>query len=167
MEKSTVAPHISFISGFFDIHQKELPLPTLYSALAIDKILVRVSEYLTVGAYGICHGSESPEHLIAKRNNWFLAFSGKIYNLPELKARAAKHDSRFPVLKEAEILLTLYLYDKEWLLNNLNAKFCAVITNLHTLILLRDKVGEEQIYYGMSGSSIAFSSEIKIVSSLL
>lgn len=160
-------PHISFITGVQGTIQLDIPLPTVHSAINIDTKLIHISPSLKIGVYGICHGLESVQSLISYRDGWTLTLAGKIYNLSELKARVSQHGFKAKTLTEAEIFLILYLHDKEWLLLNINAKYCAAISSKTSLILIRDKIGEEQIYYSISDSVIAFSSEIKAISQLL
>jgi asparagine synthase (glutamine-hydrolysing) len=165
--ENTIAPHLSFITGFYGFEQPYFLPPTVVSSINVDRKRVQLFPLLTIEVCGICYGSESVQNLIANRDGWTLAFAGKIYNLLELRNRLAKHGLARSVFTEADIFLFLYLHDKEWLLQNINAKFCAVIAHDSTIILLRDKVGEEQVYYGISDKNIAFSTEIKAVAHLL
>lgn len=159
--KFDMLPHISFITGSFSKEKESIKLVENFSKLPLEKKVFSPDSQLTITVYGFCEENQSIQELIASNKNHTLAFCGKIYNLEELISKATQYGVNSEKPNIAQSFLSLYINDKKWLLENINAKFCAAIYNGKKLVLMRDKIGEEQIYFGISKNNLVFSSAIK------
>lgn len=154
-------PHISFIAGSYNARGSPIPITGEFAHIKLEEQVIRPTPNLELRVYGLCLAEQSLDTLVSNVAEAQLVLSGKIYNLKELSGRVGRHLDGDRSLTPAEVFMHLYILDKEWLLQNINGKFCAAIHQDDKLTLIRDKVGEEQLYYGFSPSRVMFSSAIK------
>jgi asparagine synthase (glutamine-hydrolysing) len=93
-----------------------------------------------------------------------LTFNGEIYNFQELRTELERAGCTFRGHSDTEVLLTSI---EEWgvtqALQRANGMFAFAIwdTTTHTLTLARDRIGKKPLYYGWSGKTFLFASELK------
>ena len=95
--------------------------------------------------------------------HYHLVYNGEIYNFPELKKKLQQKGYDCTTRCDAEVILPLFdVYGIE-AFRMLEGMFAIAIidTRKKKVILARDTAGEKPLYYLHSGSSFAFSSEMK------
>ncbi|HEV7276282.1 MAG TPA: asparagine synthase (glutamine-hydrolyzing) [Devosiaceae bacterium] len=97
---------------------------------------------------------------------YVLAYNGEIYNHLDLRAELESEGGHFDWRghSDTEILLAaLRHWGVETALRKLNGMFAFALwdRSLRTLCLARDRLGEKPLYYGRSGASFLFGSELK------
>jgi asparagine synthase (glutamine-hydrolysing) len=105
-----------------------------------------------------------PMHSASER--FVLTFNGEIYNFQELRSELEQAGCKFRGHSDTEVLLTAI---EEWgvtpALQRANGMFAFAIWDIttHTLTLARDRIGKKPLYYGWSGKTFFFASELKAV----
>jgi asparagine synthase (glutamine-hydrolysing) len=95
---------------------------------------------------------------------FILTFNGEIYNFRDLQKELENVGCKFRGHSDTEVLLNAV---EEWgiiqALEKANGMFAFAIwdTTSRTLTLARDRVGKKPLYYGWSGSTFFFASELK------
>ncbi len=94
-----------------------------------------------------------------------VVYNGEIYNYRELKA-TLEHEggTRWRGTSDTEVMLEAFArWGIERTLKSLNGMFAIAIWDKRerTLSLARDRLGEKPLYYGWSGKSFLFGSELK------
>ena len=93
-----------------------------------------------------------------------LTFNGEIYNFQDLRTELEQAGCTFRGHSDTEVLLTAI---EEWgvtqALQRANGMFAFAIwdNTTHTLTLARDRIGKKPLYYGWSGKTFLFASELK------
>ncbi|MBA3968046.1 MAG: asparagine synthase (glutamine-hydrolyzing) [Nitrospirales bacterium] len=93
-----------------------------------------------------------------------LTFNGEIYNFQELRTELEQAGCKFRGHSDTEVLLTAI---EEWgvtqALQRANGMFAFAIWDsiTRTLTLARDRIGKKPLYYGWSGKTFLFASELK------
>lgn len=99
-----------------------------------------------------------------------IIFNGEIYNYRELKEYLIKSvpGIEFITTSDTEVLLELYRYKKENCLNMLIGMFSFAIYDNETgiLFIARDQLGIKPLFYTRIGNKLAFSSELKTLTSI-
>ncbi len=94
-----------------------------------------------------------------------LVYNGEIYNYRELKAELEQEGVKgWRGASDTEIMLEAFArWGVERTLKSLNGMFALALWDKRerTLILARDRIGEKPLYYGWSGKSFLFGSELK------
>jgi len=92
-----------------------------------------------------------------------LVFNGEIYNFRELRSELEDNGYSFHGASDTEVLLTLYVREKESMLERLNGVFAFAIWDCRsrTLFLSRDGMGVKPLYYSETAGGFLFASEIK------
>ncbi len=95
-----------------------------------------------------------------------LVYNGEIYNYPSLRREMEASGCRFRTHCDTEILLHLYLAHGAPFVSRLRGMFAFAIWDdrKRQLLLARDHVGQKPLFYGQSGDSFVFGSEIKAIS---
>ncbi len=93
----------------------------------------------------------------------WVVFNGEIYNYAKLRAELEKQGHRFYTNSDTETLVHLYEQYGEEMVHHLNGMFAFAIWDVRTrkLFIARDRVGEKQLYYSVSGGRLLFGSEPK------
>lgn len=94
---------------------------------------------------------------------YWIVYNGEIYNFPELRAELRSAGHTFSTGTDTEVLLKLWVEQKEACLSRLNGMFAfAVYDRLERrLTLARDRFGVKPLYYAVTGEHVAFASEVK------
>ena len=105
--------------------------------------------------------SAGSQPMLSKSGRYVLVFNGEIYNHLELRK---KLDVQWTSSSDTETLLEGI--EQLGLLNILEMcigmfAFALWDTKLKTLTLIRDRIGEKPLYYGIQGNTFIFSSELK------
>lgn len=93
-----------------------------------------------------------------------LVFNGEIYNFREIRKELA-HTGKYHFRSETDTEVILYAY-REWgeqCFEKLNGMFAIALYDFaeEKLILARDRMGKKPLYYGVSGGTMVFGSELK------
>jgi len=107
---------------------------------------------------------EGHQPMTSADGRWTITFNGEIYNHLGLRKRLEAEGARFRGHSDTEVLLTALLH---WglartlsLLNGMYA-IAAWDSDHRTLSLIRDRLGEKPLYYGMVDGALIFGSELK------
>ena len=95
-----------------------------------------------------------------------LVYNGEIYNHCDIRAELESEDGHFAWRGHSDtetLLAALRHWGVAGALQRLNGMFAFALWNRaeHTLVLARDRMGEKPLYYGRSGDTFLFGSEIK------
>lgn len=92
-----------------------------------------------------------------------IVFNGEIYNYIELKDELRGKGFSFHTNSDTEVLLHAYRCWGTDFLNKLNGMWAIALwdSNLKTLLVSRDRMGEKPLFYSMYDNSFIFGSEIK------
>ena len=92
-----------------------------------------------------------------------IIFNGEIFNFQELKKELESKGVSFSTHSDTEVLLKLYIAEKEKCLNKLNGffAFCIYDKQEQTLFLARDRYGIKPLLYLMDDDKFIFASEMK------
>jgi len=102
--------------------------------------------------------------MISKSGRYIISYNGEIYNFEELKSTLTSHEVCFKGNSDSEVLLEAIDY---WGLKDALSKFVGMFaialwdTQNEQLTLIRDRVGEKPLYYGIINNTLVFGSEIK------
>lgn len=92
-----------------------------------------------------------------------ISFNGEIYNYQSLKAPLEKLGVHFKSDSDTEVLLYLYIHDRESFLEKLTGFFAFAIYDklLDTVFVARDRIGIKPLLYYQDSDFICFASEMK------
>lgn len=109
----------------------------------------------------ISDAASQPFYSIDKR--YVLVFNGEIFNFNDLKKELVNQGVTFNSTSDTEVLLELYIKEKEACLPKLNGFFAFAIYDHETddLFVARDRYGEKPLLYSQSEKGFAFGSEMK------
>ena len=95
----------------------------------------------------------------------WVVFNGEIYNFPELTEELIGKGHRFRTHCDTEVLVHLYEEEGPEFVNRLNGMFAVAIWDdvRRELILLRDRMGEKPLYWGVFDDKLIFASELKAI----
>lgn len=98
-------------------------------------------------------------------NRYCIVFNGEIFNFPELKHELENKGITFNSHSDTEVLLKLYINQKENCLNKLNGffAFCIYDREEQTLFLARDRYGIKPLLYVFDEDKFIFGSEMKAI----
>lgn len=99
----------------------------------------------------------------AEDDSLFVIFEGNIYNAEELKESLNADLKKLVTENPATLILCLYRQFEQKFIGNLNGKFAFAIWDKHRnwMVLVRDQVGIEPLYYYIDNERIIFSSHIE------
>ncbi|MGC1241666.1 MAG: asparagine synthase (glutamine-hydrolyzing) [Chryseosolibacter sp.] len=94
-----------------------------------------------------------------------IVFNGEIFNYRELKADLEKRGAVFQSQSDTEVLLQLYLREKEQCLRKLNGffSFCIYDKTEQTFFIARDRYGVKPLLYLFDEDKFIFASEMKTI----
>ncbi len=94
-----------------------------------------------------------------------IIFNGEIFNYQELKTELTTKGISFSSHSDTEVLLKLYIADKENFLNKLNGffAFCIYDKQAETFFLARDRYGIKPLLYLFDEDKFIFASEMKSI----
>lgn len=92
-----------------------------------------------------------------------IVFNGEIYNYLELKKTLEDNGEIFQTTSDTEVLLRLYILNKEACLNELDGMWAFAIWDEQdqTLFCARDRFGEKPFHYYIDENGFYFASEMK------
>jgi asparagine synthase (glutamine-hydrolysing) len=98
-------------------------------------------------------------------NRYGIIFNGEIFNFLELKKELEAKGVVFSTHSDTEVLLQLYICEKENCLNKLNGffAFCIYDKQEQTFFLARDRYGIKPLLYLMDDDKFLFASEMKSI----
>lgn len=97
-------------------------------------------------------------------SRYTIVFNGEIYNYKDLRYELEMKGANFKTNSDTEVLLQLYIFEKEKMLSKLRGMFAFAIhdRDSNSIFLARDYFGIKPLYYLLSDDKIvAFGSEIK------
>ncbi len=94
-----------------------------------------------------------------------IVFNGEIFNFKELRKQLEDQDVHFFSQSDTEVLLNLYLREKEKCLTRLNGffAFCIYDRQEQSLFLARDRYGVKPLLYMIDEDKFLFASEMKSI----
>ena len=94
-----------------------------------------------------------------------IIFNGEIFNFQELRKELKAKGISFSTHSDTEVLLTLYILEKEKCLNKLNGffAFCVYDKQEQTFFIARDRYGIKPLLYVMDEDKFIFGSEMKSI----
>jgi asparagine synthase (glutamine-hydrolysing) len=112
--------------------------------------------------------SNSNQPMVDSSGRYLIVFNGEIYNFNELK-KTISSKYLFKTASDTEVLLNLYIERGAEILEELNGIFSFAIWDKfkQELFLARDRFGTKPLFYSIKNNSFYFSSEIKVIKSLL
>jgi asparagine synthase (glutamine-hydrolysing) len=102
--------------------------------------------------------------MVSGDGRWVLNYNGEIYNHRELRRVLEEGGARFRGTSDTEVLLAaVQTWGLRQALQRSNGMFALALWDRRerTLALARDRMGEKPLYYGWSGRTLLFGSELK------
>ncbi|HKZ37989.1 MAG TPA: asparagine synthase (glutamine-hydrolyzing), partial [Chryseolinea sp.] len=98
-------------------------------------------------------------------NRYCIVFNGEIFNYAELKKSLESKGVKFFSQGDTEVLLKLFIHEKENCLNKLNGffSFCIYDKKEQTFFLARDRYGVKPLLYLFDEDKFLFASEMKAI----
>lgn len=108
------------------------------------------------------HGAQPMSDI---RNTLHIVYNGEIYNIDSLRSDLLSRGSVFRGTSDTEVLLEAYKYYGASVVDHLNGMFAFAIwdSTRQEMFLARDRAGQKPLFYGWSGDSFIFASEIKAI----
>lgn len=94
-----------------------------------------------------------------------VVFNGEIFNFRELKKDLLAKGIRFKSESDTEVLLNLFILEKEKCLKKLDGEFAFAVHDIEedSLFLARDRFGIKPLYYFLDKDKFIFASEMKAI----
>lgn len=98
-------------------------------------------------------------------NRYSIVFNGEIFNYKQLRKQLEQKGIQFKSQSDTEVLLNLFITEKENCLAQLDGEFAFAIYDKQTeeLFLARDRFGIKPLYYYLDENRFVFASEMKAV----
>lgn len=105
----------------------------------------------------------SNQPMTSADGNYTIVFNGEIYNFQELRAELEKHGTIFNTTGDTEVILQLFILEREKLLQKLRGMYTIAIWNeaKQELFLARDPYGIKPLYYFNDDDRLFFASQVK------
>ncbi|HVG33483.1 MAG TPA: asparagine synthase (glutamine-hydrolyzing) [Pyrinomonadaceae bacterium] len=107
---------------------------------------------------------EGHQPMTSKDGRYVLIFNGEIYNFQELRRELENLGHHWRGHSDTEVMLAAFTqWGFEQSVKRFNGMFALALWDKgeRTLHLTRDRLGEKPLYYGFSGSTFLFGSELK------
>ena len=104
--------------------------------------------------------------MVSPCSRYVIAFNGEIYNWRDLRSKLCIPQTEWNSNTDTEVILrALSSWGISKFLSRARGMFAIAIwdRSLHELLLIRDRIGEKPLYYGLLGNTFFFSSELKAV----
>ncbi|MDP3562003.1 MAG: asparagine synthase (glutamine-hydrolyzing) [Legionellaceae bacterium] len=104
--------------------------------------------------------------MTSHHDRYVIVYNGEIYNARELKKQLEQKNHRFIGHSDTEVILTLIEEDGlESALKQLSGMFAFALWDKQEKILqlIRDRMGEKPLYYGLVDKTLVFASELKAI----
>lgn len=165
LRRDTLVP-VSYLSGRFGTANGP------DTGLQLSAVGLRTCEVSLAAAGLSISGSESQARSVDSHlwtdGRQALAFCGDLYNLTELERLATSVAPRVRLTNVAHLLAVLLNVCPERFLAQANGKFVIARTGPFGLELIRDRIGEEQLYHARTpDGGVVFSSSIRTLITLL
>lgn len=100
--------------------------------------------------------------------NYTIVFNGEIFNYKELRTGLEQQGVQFSTEGDVEVLLNLYIREKEKCLERLHGFFAFAVYDKKNkaLFAARDRFGVKPLYYCHTKDHFCFSSELRVVKQL-
>lgn len=100
-----------------------------------------------------------------ERERYCIVFNGEIFNYRELRAQLEDSGVNFNSQSDTEVLLNLYIRDKEKCLQKLNGffAFCVYDKEEQSFFIARDRYGVKPLLYLFDEDKFLFASEMKSI----
>ncbi|MFP5471265.1 MAG: asparagine synthase (glutamine-hydrolyzing) [Bacteroidia bacterium] len=134
-----------------------------------DNIAVNIHNNVALGhaRLSIIDTSEAANQpFVSACGNYELIFNGEIFNFKDLRSELEKKGNTFKTNSDTEVLLQLFIEEKEQCLNKLNGffAFCIYDKKNEALFLARDRYGIKPLLYYQDETLFCFASELKALS---
>lgn len=105
----------------------------------------------------------SNQPMTSEDGSYTIIFNGEIYNFQELRTELEKQRKVFKTTGDTEVILQLFISEKENLLQKLRGMFTIAIWNeaKQELFLARDPYGIKPLYYFNDNDRLFFASQVK------
>ncbi|MEM5787440.1 MAG: asparagine synthase (glutamine-hydrolyzing) [Syntrophobacteraceae bacterium] len=104
--------------------------------------------------------------MVSPGGRYCVVFNGEVYNFRGLRAELEQKGSVFRGCSDTEVMLTAFdTWGIERSLRRFTGMFAIAVWDSadRTLYLIRDRLGKKPIYYGWSGHTFLFGSELKAI----
>jgi asparagine synthase (glutamine-hydrolysing) len=107
--------------------------------------------------------SDGRQPMTDETERYTIVFNGEIFNFPELKHQLEAKGYHFRSSSDTEVLLNLYIHEKENCMKHLNGFFAFAIYDKEqeSLFMARDRMGIKPLLYFQDEDKLIFASEMK------
>lgn len=100
-----------------------------------------------------------------KFGRYTIVYNGEIYNYKQLRKELIDEGFEFRSESDTEVLLNLYIRDKDLCVNKINGFFAFAVydQNEKNLFIARDRYGIKPLYYYIDRDKLLFASELKSI----
>jgi asparagine synthase (glutamine-hydrolysing) len=129
---------------------------------------IHLDEWIALGHRRLCIIDTSPaahQPFWDDSKRYCIVFNGEIFNYRELREQLIAQGVVFRSQSDTEVLLNLYIREKEKCLDRLNGffAFCIYDRQEQTLFVARDRFGVKPLLYVFDDDKFIFSSEMKSI----
>jgi asparagine synthase (glutamine-hydrolysing) len=129
---------------------------------------IHLDEWIALGHRRLCIIDTSPvahQPFWDESKRYCIIFNGEIFNYRELRDQLTGQGVAFRSQSDTEVLLNLFVREKEKCLEKLNGFFAFCVYDRHeqTLFIARDRYGIKPLLYVFDDDKFIFSSEMKSI----
>ena len=109
--------------------------------------------------------AEAHQPMTNKYGRYTIVYNGEIYNFKKLRQELESSGFDFKSSSDTEVLLNLYIRDKEACIKKINGFFSFAIYDSHeqNLFIGRDRYGIKPLHYYIDEDKLIFASEVKSI----